>query len=209
MQRIILHLDLDYFYAQIEEARKPEIKNKPVVVCQYSGRSEDSGAVATTNYIARKFNVKSGLPIKTAKKLLQSTDSVFISANHELYESISETIMNIIRKYSDKFEQLSIDEACIDISNKTHDDYQKAKIYGNELKEEISANVEAVRTALNGDDVSQIKSSMETLQESMQKVGTLIYGEQGEGTPDTQTTPEQENQESDSSDTVEGEYREV
>ena len=57
MQRIILHLDLDYFYAQVEEARNPEIKNKPVVICQYSGRSEDSGAVATTNYIARKFNV--------------------------------------------------------------------------------------------------------------------------------------------------------
>ena len=49
MQRIILHLDLDYFYAQVEEARKPEIKNKPVVICQYSGRSENSGAVATTN----------------------------------------------------------------------------------------------------------------------------------------------------------------
>ena len=137
MQRIILHLDLDYFYAQVEEARKPEIKNKPVVICQYSGRSEDSGAVATTNYIARKFNVKSGLAIKTAKKLLQNTDSVFISANHELYESISETIMNIIRKYSDKFEQLSIDEACIDISNKTNNDYQNATTYGNELKEEI------------------------------------------------------------------------
>ena len=137
MQRIILHLDLDYFYAQVEEARKPEIKNKPVVICQYSGRSEDSGAVATTNYIARKFNVKSGLAIKTAKKLLQNTDSVFISANHELYESISETIMNIIRKYSDKFEQLSIDEACIDISNKINNDYQNATKYGNELKEEI------------------------------------------------------------------------
>tara|TARA_B100001750_G_scaffold25517_1_gene16962 strand:- start:488 stop:1576 length:1089 start_codon:yes stop_codon:yes gene_type:complete len=137
MQRIILHLDLDYFYAQVEEARKPEIKNKPVVICQYSGRSEDSGAVATTNYIARKFNVKSGLAIKTAKKLLQNTDSVFISANHELYESISETIMNIIRKYSDKFEQLSIDEACIDISNKINNDYQNAAKYGNELKEEI------------------------------------------------------------------------
>ena len=137
MQRIILHLDLDYFYAQVEEARKPEIKNKPVVICQYSGRSEDSGAVATTNYIARKFNVKSGLAIKTAKKLLQNTDSVFIPANHELYESISETIMNIIRKYSDKFEQLSIDEACIDISNKINNDYQNATKYGNELKEEI------------------------------------------------------------------------
>lgn len=137
MQRIILHLDLDYFYAQVEEARKPEIKNKPVVICQYSGRSEDSGAVATTNYIARKFNVKSGLAIKTAKKLLQNTDSVFIAANHDLYESISETIMNIIRKYSDKFEQLSIDEACIDISNKINNDYQNAAKYGNELKEEI------------------------------------------------------------------------
>ena len=137
MQRIILHLDLDYFYAQVEEARKPEIKNKPVVICQYSGRSEDSGAVATTNYIARKFNVKSGLAIKTAKKLLQNTDSVFIPANHELYESISETIMNIIRKYSDKFEQLSIDEACIDISNKINNDYQNATKYGNELKKEI------------------------------------------------------------------------
>lgn len=137
MQRIILHLDLDYFYAQVEEARKPEIKNKPVVICQYSGRSEDSGAVATTNYIARKFNVKSGLAIKTAKKLLQNTDSVFISANHELYESISETIMNIIRKYSDEFEQLSIDEACIDISDKMNNDYQNATTYGNELKEEI------------------------------------------------------------------------
>ena len=137
MQRIILHLDLDYFYAQVEEARKPEIKNKPVVICQYSGRSEDSGAVATTNYIARKFNVKSGLAIKTAKKLLQNTDSIFIPANHELYESISETIMNIIRKYSDKFEQLSIDEACIDISNKINNDYQNATKYGNELKKEI------------------------------------------------------------------------
>ena len=137
MQRIILHLDLDYFYAQVEEARKPEIKNKPVVICQYSGRSEDSGAVATTNYIARKFNVKSGLAIKTAKKLLQNTDSVFIPANHELYESISETIKNIIRKYSDKFEQLSIDEACIDISNKINNDYQNATKYGNELKKEI------------------------------------------------------------------------
>ena len=102
MQRIILHLDLDYFYAQVEEARNPEIKNKPVVICQYSGRSEDSGAVATTNYIARKFNVK--------------------------------------RKYSDTFEQLSIDEASIDISNKMNNDYQNATVYGNEIQHEIKTS---------------------------------------------------------------------
>ena len=98
MQRIILHLDLDYFYAQVEEARKPEIKNKPVVICQYSGRSEDSGAVATTNYIARKFNVKSGLAIKTAKKLKAHTfhHVVVLSINHQkiCIPNFNKTVIN-------------------------------------------------------------------------------------------------------------------
>ena len=71
MQRIILHVDLDYFYAQVEEKKDSSLKHKPIVVCQYSGRTKDSGAVATTNYIARKFNVRSGLPISVAKKLLE------------------------------------------------------------------------------------------------------------------------------------------
>ena len=54
MERIVLHIDLDYFYAQIEEIHDQSIQNKSIVICQYSGRTEDSGAVATTNYIARK-----------------------------------------------------------------------------------------------------------------------------------------------------------
>ena len=56
--RIILAVDLDYFYAQCEEIRKPEIKDKPVVICVFSGRTEDSGAVSTSNYIARKLGRK-------------------------------------------------------------------------------------------------------------------------------------------------------
>ena len=51
-----MHIDLDYFYAQCEEVRRPEIRGKPVVVCIYSGRSEDSGAVSTSNYAARENN---------------------------------------------------------------------------------------------------------------------------------------------------------
>ena len=137
MQRIILHLDLDYFYAQVEESRDLSLKTKPVVVCQFSGRSADSGAVATTNYIARKYNVKSGLSIKQAKRLLNNTDSVFISANHDLYEAVSENIMNIIRKYSNKFEQLSIDEACIDISKHVENIYSQAQIFAVKLQEDI------------------------------------------------------------------------
>jgi len=67
-QRIILHIDFDYFYAQCEEVRKPELKTSPVVVCMFSDRGGDSGAVATANYIARKYGVNSGLSIKFAKE---------------------------------------------------------------------------------------------------------------------------------------------
>ena len=137
MQRIILHLDLDYFYAQIEEVRNQSIQNKSIVICQYSGRTDDSGAVATTNYIARKYGVKSGLSIKRAKQLLSGKESVFIAANHELYESVSNLIMNIIRKYSSKFEQLSIDEACIDITSITNGNYDDAKDIAIKIKNEI------------------------------------------------------------------------
>ncbi|MEJ2127103.1 MAG: DNA polymerase IV, partial [Candidatus Bathyarchaeota archaeon] len=59
-------VDLDYFFAQCEERRNPSIKDKPVVVCVYSGRTEDSGAVSTANYVARHYGVKSGIPISLA-----------------------------------------------------------------------------------------------------------------------------------------------
>ena len=59
--RVIFLADFDYFFAQCEELRNPAIKDKPVVVGVYSGRTEDSGAVSTSNYIARKYGVKSGL----------------------------------------------------------------------------------------------------------------------------------------------------
>ena len=137
MERIILHIDLDYFYAQIEEIHDQSIQNKSIVICQYSGRTEDSGAVATTNYIARKYGVKSGISIKQAKQLLSGKESVFIAANHELYESISNLVMNIIRKYSSKFEQLSIDEACIDITSIIDGNYEYAKDIAIKIKNEI------------------------------------------------------------------------
>jgi DNA polymerase IV (DinB-like DNA polymerase) len=57
--RIVMLVDLDYFFAQIEELRNPTLKGKPVVVGMYSGRTEESGAVSTANYVARKYGVKS------------------------------------------------------------------------------------------------------------------------------------------------------
>jgi len=64
------HLDLDYFYAQVEELENPSLRDLPVLVCVYSGRTEDSGVVSTANYRARELGVRSGIPIAFAKKRL-------------------------------------------------------------------------------------------------------------------------------------------
>ena len=66
--RVVFHIDFDYFYAQCEETRSPELRSKPVCVCVFSDRGGDSGAIATANYTARKYGVKSGIPIAFAKK---------------------------------------------------------------------------------------------------------------------------------------------
>ena len=73
--RVVMLADFDYFFAQCEELRNPAIKDKPIVVGVYSGRTEDSGAVSTSNYIARKYGVKSGLPLFMAKRKLEGTDA--------------------------------------------------------------------------------------------------------------------------------------
>jgi len=90
-------VDLDYFFAQCEEKRNPSIRDQPVVVCVYSGRSEDSGAVSTANYVARKYGVESGIPIYLAKRKLKDLDAVFLPVDHQFYEKVSEEIMSILK----------------------------------------------------------------------------------------------------------------
>jgi DNA polymerase IV (DinB-like DNA polymerase) len=135
--RIVLLVDLDYFYAQCEEMRQPNIKDKPVVVCVYSGRTEDSGAVSTANYVARKFGVKSGIPISLAKKKLKNTDAVFLPVDLPFYKKISNSIMKILNDQADRFEQVGIDEAYLDVTNKTKIDYLEARKLGLEIKRKI------------------------------------------------------------------------
>jgi len=132
-----MHVDLDYFYAQCEEIAKPEIRSKPVVVCVYSGRTEDSGAVSTSNYQARKYGVKAGIPIVRAKKLLESVDAVFLPMNRPYYEEVSERIMNILRSYADVYENLGIDEAYLDVSSKTGNSFESAHEMAVAIKKQI------------------------------------------------------------------------
>ncbi|HVP40715.1 MAG TPA: DNA polymerase IV [Candidatus Krumholzibacteriaceae bacterium] len=135
--RIIIHTDFDYFYAQCEERENPSLKDKPVVVCIYSGRGEDRGAVSTANYIARKYGVKSGIPILQAKRKLKNVDAAFLPANFELYEKVSENIMNILRSHAGKFEEAGIDEAFLDVTQRANGSYEKAKEFAQKIQTEI------------------------------------------------------------------------
>lgn len=136
--KIILHVDMDYFFAQCEEREHPELKGKPVVICVYSGRGGDSGAVSTSNYEARKFGIKAGIPISRAKKL--KADAVFLPVNMELYRSISDEVMEILRGYCTILEQESVDEAFCDITGRVSG-FDETKLLAIRIKEEIRQKV--------------------------------------------------------------------
>ena len=142
MNRIIFHIDFDYFFAQCEEIRAPELKTKPVVVCVYSDRGGDSGAIATANYTARKFGVKSGMPIHFAKKRLKERpDTVFLPTDFDYYSDVSEKAMKIIEKYTDVFEYVGKDEAYLDVSEKTEGSFEKASHLAQQIKNIIREKV--------------------------------------------------------------------
>ncbi len=141
MQRVVLHVDMDYFFAAIEERENPDLKGKAVVVCMLSGRSELSGAVSSCNYVAREFGIRSGMPCTRAKKL--NREAVFLPVRKGFYTPISNRIMEILRSYSDvgengdAFEQVSIDEAFVEITEKADGDFNLAFELGMQIKEEI------------------------------------------------------------------------
>ena len=136
LNRVIGHLDLDYFYAQVEEVQNPSLRGRPIVVCVFSGRTEESGVVSTANYVARELGIKSGMPITLAKKKL-GKDGSLIPMRHEKYEAISDRIMQIAREGVDVLEQSGIDEAFFEITGRSGGDYRNANSIARGLKENI------------------------------------------------------------------------
>ena len=136
--RVIFHIDFDYFFAQCEEIRRPDLKTRPVAVCVYSDRGGDSGAIATANYLARKYGVNSGMPIKFAKKKLEDVpEAVFLPTDFEYYGEISENAMEIIRNHADIFEYVGRDEAYLDVTNRTDHDFKRAAHLAQQLKNSL------------------------------------------------------------------------
>jgi len=137
-KRVIFHIDFDYFFAQCEELRNPELKTKPVAVCVFSDRGGDSGAIATANYIARNYGVKSGMPIKFAKKRLEGVPTaVFLPTDFEYYSGISQKAMDTIKEFADIFEYVGRDEAYLDVSTRTESSFDKASHLAQQLKNAV------------------------------------------------------------------------
>ena len=132
-ERIILHIDMDYFFAQIEERENPQFKGKPVVVGADPKGGKGRGVVSTANYEARKYGIKSGMPISKAWQLCPN--AIFLPVNIEFYEKVSEEIMEIVKKYSPIYEIVSLDEAYLDIS--FCKSWKEAENLGKRLKIEI------------------------------------------------------------------------
>jgi DNA polymerase-4 len=128
--RKIIHIDMDAFFASVEQLDNPELKGKPVAV----GGSGERHVVAAASYEARKFGVRSAMPSVTAKKLCP--DLIFVRHRFERYNEVSEKVFEIFEEYTDVVEPLSIDEAFLDVTNDKKDIRSATKI-AIEIKSEI------------------------------------------------------------------------
>lgn len=110
--RNILHIDMDAFFASIEQRDNPGLKGKPVII---AGDLDKRSVVSTCSYEARKFGIYSSMPSKTAYRLCPH--GIFIKPRINYYRTVSETIFDIYRSYTDFVEPLSLDEAFLDVTN--------------------------------------------------------------------------------------------
>ena len=114
IKRRILHIDMDAFFAAVEEKRNPDLKGKPVVI---GGMGDPSkrGVVSTANYEARKYGVHSALPLRTAYKLCPQ--AIFLPVDFEAYEAASRQFKTVLLNITSIMEDVGIDEAYLDISD--------------------------------------------------------------------------------------------
>ena len=132
--RIIFHVDMDQFFAAVEEREHPEFKGRPVVVGADPKGGKGRGVVSTCNYEARKFGIHSGMPISRAWK--RCPDAIYVPPNFKLYVETSSRIMKLLRKHADKFEQWGLDEAFLDVSSKVRN-FEEAIELAENIKREI------------------------------------------------------------------------
>lgn len=121
--KCFFHVDLDAFFASVEQIKNPSLQGKPVIIC--GNPHQKRNVVSTASYEARKYGVHSAMPAIKAYKLCPN--GFFIEPNMNLYYEYSIKVMNILKNYSPDILQVSIDEACLDMTGTT-------RLFGNEIE---------------------------------------------------------------------------
>ena len=130
MRRWIMHVDMDAFFASVEQRDHPELRGKPVIV----GGPGKRGVVATASYEARRFGVHSAMPGSKARELCPQ--GIFVTPRFDAYKEASDRVHEIMLHYADTYEPISLDEAFLDISGMgTH--YPTLGSIGRAIKAEI------------------------------------------------------------------------
>ncbi len=116
--RVVFHVDMDAFYVSVERRENRGLVGQAVIVGADPLAGKGRGVVMACSYEARERGIRSGMPISMAWRKLP--DAVYLPPNYDLYGSVSESVMDVLREHADVFEHLSIDEAFLDVTGRVH-----------------------------------------------------------------------------------------
>ncbi len=133
--RVVIHIDMDAFFASVELKRRPELAGRPVVVGG-SGDPASRGVVSAASYEARRYGIRSGTPLKRAARLCP--EAVFLPVDFEAYERESERFMAILREYTDLVESFGLDEAFVELRvGRDEDPLERSVSVAREIKRRV------------------------------------------------------------------------
>lgn len=131
MRKIIFHIDINAFFASVEEIYHPEFKLKPIAICGFNKKA----VISTCNYVARKYGVKAAMYADKAKELCH--EIIFIKPNYDLYKNMSQIFFDFLKKYTDEIEVISIDECFMDVSKLVLLTHNNPKILAIQIQDNI------------------------------------------------------------------------
>ena len=171
--RVIVHVDMDAFFAAIEQRDSPALRGKPVVVGADPKGGHGRGVVSTCSYEARRFGIHSAQPISEAYRCCP--DAVFVRGRMEVYEEVSGVVRRVLEEFSPDIEQVSIDEAFLDVTGSLH-------LFGDKrrLAEELRRRIEEQTGGLTASIGIAPNKLVAKMASDMRKPRGLVIVEPGE-----------------------------
>jgi len=174
MARIIFHVDMDAFFASVEQRDHPEYRGKPVIV---GSPPNQRGVVCAASYEARKFKVRSAMPSRTAGKLCPH--GIFVRPRMDVYRAESTFIMEILRSFTPVIEKVSVDEAYLDLtaSFEHHDDVDTALEAAVPVAQEMKKRITTERNLTASIGVASNKFLAKLVSDFQKPDGLTLIGE--------------------------------